>query len=325
MALKDFNFNNRSDTGAETVSKNLLGNNEQLPATRDCGGSLLDGRTNSRVVEQTNTRSTINAWLATIIIRLTTTILEQRFGDDTSNSEEPLVTLRTTHKIDIRPNYLIQARYLVFIDQQRRGSIFGCFDMRSRCYDNVPSDAPIAKADLSMVRRLFAEGRASINDMTLSSEAWTMSSLLFHVWEECYYTISIVNDDTCGCRISGTVVRLSKLFRVMEYLIEAGTDLSDSTPNHGTGIIPWFWRVIHKLFGCHPLIIPYLEQLTRLILKKSIHDPFECDGVLKARIQDGLWYLMVAQFIPFVQTQETWPLTAIKSIEDELESSKQLS
>lgn len=67
MALKDFNFKNRSDTGAEIVSKNLPGNNEQLPASRDCGGSLLDGRTNSRVVEQTTTRSTINAWLATIV------------------------------------------------------------------------------------------------------------------------------------------------------------------------------------------------------------------------------------------------------------------
>ncbi|KAF7883439.1 uncharacterized protein EAF02_005359 [Botrytis sinoallii] len=34
---------------------------------------------------------------------------------------------------------------------------------------------------------------------------------------------------------------------------------------------------------------------------------------------------MVAQFIPCVQTQEIWPLTAIKSMKDELESSKQLS
>ncbi|KAF7887494.1 hypothetical protein EAF00_009788 [Botryotinia globosa] len=175
MALKDFNFNNRSDIGAETVSKNSLGNNEPLSVTRDCGGSLLDGLTNSRVVEQTTTRSTINAWLATIVIRSATTILEQRFGDDTSNSEEPLVTSKSTHKIDIRPNYLIQARYLVFIDQQRRGSIFGCSGMRLRCYNSVPLDAPIAKAcrmgDLSMVRRLFAEGKASIDDMTLSSEA----------------------------------------------------------------------------------------------------------------------------------------------------------
>ncbi|TGO19067.1 hypothetical protein BTUL_0006g01020 [Botrytis tulipae] len=329
MALKDFNFNNLSDTGAETVSKNLLGNNEKLPITRDCGGSLLDGLTNSRVVKQTTTRSTINAWLATIVIRSTTTTLEQRFGDNTSNSEEPLVTSKTTHKIDIRPNYLIQARYLVFIDQQRRGSIFGCSDMRLRCYNNVPLDAPIAEAcrmgDLSMVRRLFAEGKASINDMTLSSEAWTMSSLLFHVWEKCYYTISMVNDDTCGCRISGTVARLSKLFKVMEYLIEAGTDLSDSTPNHGTGITPWFWRVVHKLFGCHPLIVPYLEQLIRLILRRSIDDPFEHNGILESRLQDGIWYSMVAQSIPCVKTQEIWPLIAIKSIKDELESSKQLS
>ncbi|KAF7947123.1 uncharacterized protein EAE97_004372 [Botrytis byssoidea] len=68
IALKDFNFNNRSDNGAETVSKNSLGNNEPLPVTRDCGGSLLDGLTNSRVVKQTTTRSTINAWLATIVI-----------------------------------------------------------------------------------------------------------------------------------------------------------------------------------------------------------------------------------------------------------------
>lgn len=316
VALKDFNLNNRSDNGAETVSKHLLKKNEQLPAARDCGDSvLINGLSNPRVVQQTTTKSTINAWLATIIIRSTTTILQQRFCDDTSDSEEPLITSKTTHKIDIRPNYLIQARYLVFIDQQRRGSIFGCSDMRLRCYNNIPLDAPIAKAcrmgDLSMVRRLFAEGKATIHDMTLSSERWTMSSLLFHVWEECYYTISDVNEDTCGCRVSKVVVRLSKLFRVMEYLIEAGTDLSASTPNHGTGITPWFWRVIHKLFGCHPLIIPYLEQLIRLILSKSIHDPFEYDGVLEVRLQDGLWYSMVAQSIPCVQTQEIWPLTAI--------------
>ncbi|KAF7933952.1 uncharacterized protein EAE98_003661 [Botrytis deweyae] len=331
VALKDFNLNNRSDIGAETVSKHLLKKNEQLPAARDCGDNvLINGLSNPRVVQQTTTKSTINAWLATIIIRSTTTILQQRFCDDTSDSEEPLVTSKTTHKIDIRPNYLIQARYLVFIDQQRRGSIFGCSDMRLRCYNNVPLDAPIAKAcrmgDLSMVRRLFAEGKATIHDMTISPrERWPMSSLLFHVWEECYCTIFIFNAITDEYGISETVVRLSKLFKVMEYLIEAGTDLSDSTPNHGTGITPWFWRVIHTLFGCHRLIIPYLEKLIRLILSKSIHDPFECDGVLGARLQDGLWYSMVAQFIPCVQTQEIWPLTAIESIKDELESSKQLS
>lgn len=163
-----------------------------------------------------------------------------------------------------------------------------------RCYNNVPFDAPITKAcrmgDLCMVRRLLAEGKATIHDMTSSSEGGTMSSLLFHVWEECYYAISMVNEDTCGCRVSETVVRLSKLFRVMEYLIEAGTDLSDSTPNHGTGITSWFWRVIHILFGCHPLIIPYLEQLIRLILKRSTDDPFEHNGILESRLQYGIWY-----------------------------------
>ncbi|TGO20355.1 hypothetical protein BPAE_0304g00100 [Botrytis paeoniae] len=300
-----------SDIGAETMSKRLLGNNEQLPATRYCGDSLSDGLRNPRVVEQTTTKSTINAWLATIIIRSTTAILQQRFCDDTSDSKEPLVTSKTTHKIDVRPNYLIQARYLVFIDQQRRGSIFGCSDMRLRCYNNVLLNAPIAKAcrmgDLSMVRRFFAEGKATIHDMTLSSERGTMSSLLFHVWEQCYYTISIVNEDTYGYRTSETVVRLSKLFRFMEYLIEAGIDPGDSTPNHGTGKIPLFWRLI------------------RFILKKSIHGPSERDGILEPRLQDGLRYSIVAQFIPCVQTRETWPLTAIKSIKDELESSKQLS
>ncbi|TGO51154.1 hypothetical protein BCON_0167g00060 [Botryotinia convoluta] len=306
MALKDFNFNNRSDIGAETVSKPLVGNNEQLPATMDCGDSLLDGRSNPRVFQQTTTKSTINAWLATIIIRLTT-ILQQRFENDTSNSEEPLITSKSTYKIDIRPNYLMQAR----------------------CYNNVPLDAPIAKAcrmgDLSMVRRLFAEGKATSHDMTSSSERRTMSSLLFHVWEQCYCIISMVNENAYEYCISDTVVRLSNLFKVMEYLIEAGIDLSDSTPNHGTETIPLFWRVIDKLFGCHPLVIPYLEQLIRLILRKSIHDPFECARILESRLQDGLQYSMVAQFIPCVQTQEIWPLTAIKSMEDELESSKQLS
>ncbi|KAF5875107.1 uncharacterized protein Bfra_003560 [Botrytis fragariae] len=102
----------------------------------------------------------------------------------------------------------------------------------------------------------------------------------------------------------------------MEYLVEAVIDLSDSTPNHGTETIPLFWRVIEKLFGCHPLIIPYLEQLIRLIIKKSIHDPFGRDGILEPRLQDGLRYSIVAQFIPCLQTQETWPLTAIKASVD---------
>ncbi|KAF5875108.1 uncharacterized protein Bfra_003561 [Botrytis fragariae] len=186
-ALKDLNFNNRSDIEAHTVSKHLLGNNEQLPATKGCGDSLLDVRSNPRVVQQNTTKSTINAWLATIIIRSTTAILQQRFCDDASDLEEPLVTSKTTHKIDICPKHLIQARYLVFIDQQRRGSIFGCSDMRLRCYNKVPFNAPIAKAcrmgELSMVRRLVAEGKATPHDMTSSNERRTISSLLFHVWE----------------------------------------------------------------------------------------------------------------------------------------------
>lgn len=325
MALKYFVSNATPDARARGLSGDWTRNCESVPSVGYCDESFLGEVSRPRVISQTTTKRVVNAWFAMMVIQSTTTTFQQRAEEDKGTSEEPLVTSRTTYKIDIRPNCLIQARYLVFIEQQRMGSISACSDMRLRCYNNVSWNAPIIKAcmngDLTTVRNLFAAGKATPHDVIMPTDGGSgMPSLLWLVWQECHYITltSGIYLSTVTCDIPRMLTRLGDLLKVLEYLVEAGLDPGTSISTWGPQKPSLFWHVVDSLFLCHPLMIPYFVKLVRLILKKSTNNPFGHFG--GDRLGCRMTYDIVAHFIGFVQTQDTWPLSDIYSLKNEVKS-----
>ncbi|KAI9643848.1 hypothetical protein NHQ30_007199 [Ciborinia camelliae] len=348
MALKDFISNPKPDTAAQSLRKDWPKNFES--PTDDCCETFFGGINRPRVIGQTTTMKIINAWLATIVIQSTTTTL-QEICEDNGTPEESLVTSKTTYKIDIRPNYLIQARYLVFLEQ-RTGSVFACSDMQLRCYNDVPYDSPIVKAceagDLFMVRKLFSEGKATPYDVITELDPRRslgtaddipyfdyVSSLLRLVWDVCrnnvrVYSWSRLTPNDPDHNISTMLTRVGNLLQVLEYLVEQGLDPggSISTRESPTSSnLSLFWDVICALPDCHYLMFPHLQKLIKLIMKKSKSDPF---GYIEGRegiIHLRLFFVIVCQDPPtFYQSEGIWPFEPTYSLENahELKYSEQI-
>jgi hypothetical protein len=272
-----------------------------------------------RVTHQTTQEKAYNAWLASITIRSTTTKLQEIAEDDGYVQQDYVESFHTVFKIDIRPHYFIRARFLAVISCQGLGAHPLNSDMRIRCYNLVDGNAPIVVAcqmgDIATVRRLFASRQASPFDVVSRVHQGASYSLLNEVAIMCVATF-IPGELFRKPRypsldhMNRTINRL----KILEYLIDYGLDPGEPVE------IPVLWRLFDLLADCDMVLIPIVQRIIRLIVERSVQNPFHGPRFSSCRRAGAIDYVTTSSLKDCIKSQEIWPMSDLEDAVKDLQS-----
>jgi hypothetical protein len=270
-----------------------------------------------RVIHQTTQERIYNTWLAIITIRSTTTRLQEIAEGDGYRQQDHVESFQTVLKIDIRPYYFIRACFLAVISRQGLGAHPLNSDMRIRCYNIVDINAPIVMAcrrgDIATVRRLFASRQASPFDVVPHPYLEASNSLLAEAVSVCM-TIPIPFDQFPEPHDMNTN-QMINLLKLLEYLIDQGLDPGESIEP------PLLWQLFGLLSDCDMVLVPIVQRVIRLVVERSVQNPFHCPQSQLLRKMAVLSYVTTSLSKDCIQTQEIWPITDLENAVKDLQSS----
>jgi hypothetical protein len=287
----------KSNTGTVS-SMEMMENIEGLDARHPGSQGLLHGYElaiqNSKRKCIVNTR-TYRTYIGNLNIRSITNYEETETAPslDNKSSRKTLKTTQRIVNIHIKPSFFRLGAFFSTIHGQSYGQ--PAMDMKMRVYNIVRPDAPIFKAcevgDLSLVQRLFAGGLATPFDQ-LSNGHSLLDIVLQGMFSRTRHWNFSVRD-------------LHQYYTLFEHLVNLGLDPGISRAREGwrkagpaLQCIAYLARVSPKQFQ------PIFTKLSRLVIEKSLQDPF-----LNVRTNEVRRYEQLGISQPLLLTRKsTWEI-----------------
>ncbi|KAG0650784.1 hypothetical protein D0Z07_2212 [Hyphodiscus hymeniophilus] len=250
----------------------------------------------------THSRRYIRA-VGVITVTSTTTIFRQRVDSEDEGTEYPTTSTVTQTNLQLNPSpgLLRMGVYGSFVEQG-----FATFnpspEFNLKTFTVIDTDSPIVQAcclgNLAEVQGLFAAKQASPFD-----RVWGERSLLDLV------LLQAISAASSQSEASTLLVRMTQLVDVYDYLVSQGLDPGiprsnkdpyGPSPLSALALLAIRMNGVEKHGQCS-------IRLARIILKHSIHDPFE-----DADFRRVVWLreTSVAEqpLLVLFQTQEEWPV-----------------